>query len=479
MSAVWENFVGADHYGGQLMHPGVVDDLRKALATNGQVGVDGSMLIPQSLETTLKITTHKMKELKLWQRIAKRPAYAITEEYNALLDYGLDENGFITEGALPNEDSSTYKREVGVVKFMGTVRAVTHPMTLVRTTIGSAIDQEDANGTMHLLRLLEIALFYGDDRLNPQSFRGFKQIIEQRAPENIIDLGGKPITPAVMEEVDLRIADKFGEIDTLYMSTRAKANMSKAFQDSGLQRLHLPVERTETNLGMVPQQYQGNNSQFTIENHKFIREQVRPKTSIPQALATRVAARPVAPTVAPVVAAGDFSRMKAGTYVYTVGAVNDIGEGLESPVSQEVTLDAGDAVAVTITQVPGARYYRIYRNRAGESTSKRMLLTEVADSNAATTVYTDRGVYIPGCSTAFGLYTDPDQGFCFKQLAPLMKLPLAQINTSMRWAILLYGMLQVYQPRKNIMLINVGDEGMSASSQFEPDTELADYFRGL
>jgi hypothetical protein len=77
---------------------------------------------------------------------------------------------------------------------------------------------------------------------------------------------------------------------------------------------------------------------------------------------------------------------------------------------------------------------------------------------------------------AFGLYMDGEQGMMFKQLAPLLKMPLAQIDTSMRWAILLYGVLQVYQPQKCVLLINVGEVGMPPVPEADVDPDLAAFF---
>lgn len=465
--------------GGAFANPNVVNELRKALATNAAVGTDGSALIPQSLETTLKVVTYRMKEIKLWQRIVKRPAYNTVEEFNQLLEYGLGESAFIAEGGLPAEDNSQYVRQTGLVKFLGTVRSVTHPMTLVNTTVGNVIDLEDTNGTMHLLRLLEVALFYGDSALNPLSFDGLKKILMTQAEDNVIDLRGKPITDKIMESIDQRIALNYGEIDVLYMSTKAKADLSRNLMKDDLKRIILPsAGGMTTNLGATVDRYKGNNSEFDLDGHKFIRENVPYKTSIPQSISARVAGQVGNVLAAAASAGGNFTRLEAGTYTYRVAAVNSFGEGLASnAVTIAQAVAAGDLVNVTIPTVQGALFYRVYRNRVGETTL--YLMDEIADSGQATTVYADRGLYIPGTSCAFGLFTDGDQGMSWKQLAPLMKLPLAQIDTSMRWAILLYGFIQMYQPRKQIILLNVGSTGMPAQPEAEADPALATFLRTL
>ena len=44
----------------------------------------------------------------------------------------------------------------------------------------------------------------------------------------------------------------------------------------------------------------------------------------------------------------------------------------------------------------------------------------------------------------------------FKQLAPFTKVPLATIDTSVRWAQILLGALQIQKPLHNGMFINIG-----------------------
>jgi hypothetical protein len=44
----------------------------------------------------------------------------------------------------------------------------------------------------------------------------------------------------------------------------------------------------------------------------------------------------------------------------------------------------------------------------------------------------------------------------FKQLAPLMKLPLARISAAERFMILLYGMPLLYNPKRCVLLKNIG-----------------------
>jgi hypothetical protein len=52
--------------------------------------------------------------------------------------YGADTGVFTNEGDLPETQDSSYERRTVLVKFLGTTREVTHPMTLVRQMLCGA-----------------------------------------------------------------------------------------------------------------------------------------------------------------------------------------------------------------------------------------------------------------------------------------------------------------------------------------------------
>ena len=431
-------------------------DMRKALATNAGAGNDGSVLIPQSLETTLQVISYQMKHLKLWNMLAKRPAYAIHEEFDALDRYGDDLIGFMNEGALPPEDNSKYSRHVGQVKFLGTTRSVTHPMTLVRTIAGvdPIVDREDRNGTMQILRTLETALFFGDDDVNDLSIKGLYATIRDHAPSNVIDMRGKPITDKTLEDLDQASNDRYGVLDMLFCSNRQKNNLSQLLFPN--KRLMLPVSGNQTSLGMTVNEFVGNNSTYKIESHQFIRD----GGPVPTQFALNAPAAPANFTAVPRAAvAGDKAQLAADTYDYVVTAFGNTGEGMGAQVLS-VAVAANSVVELSWDQVPGAVFYRVYRKDYSTMTQP-LYMAQVKRGAGAQATFTDTGKWLPGCSMAFGLMLGGDEGMAWKQLAPLMKLPLATVDTKIRWAILLYGLLQVYQPLKQFVLINVGNAGIN------------------
>jgi hypothetical protein len=72
----------------------------------------------------------------------------------------------------------------------------------------------------------------------------------------------------------------------------------------------------------------------------------------------------------------------------------------------------------------------------------------------------DRNVFLPGASMAV-LFQNNLHFWSWRQLAPMMRVPLATIAPSIRWMQLLYGTTLVYSPRKAVVYINVRDAGIA------------------
>ena len=137
--------------------------------------------------------------------------------------------------------------------------------------------------------------------------------------------------------------------------------------------------------------------------------------------------------------------------------VNNAGESTASVASGDETLtEDGRTLTVQIAETGGATEtgYKIYR-KDNNTGGKYLYVTTIVKAGA-TTDFVDANVDMPGTAKAFAIDEDPNQVLAFKQLAPLMKLPLATISASIRFLILLYGMPIVYNPRKIVVLKNIG-----------------------
>lgn len=436
-----------------------LNELNKALGT-GTPGeaygehADGSALRPESLEGTLKVVLATEKHIKFWKDIGKHPAYSTVEEFNVIDSYGGDTSAFFVEGGLPEEEDANYERKSALVKFLGTTRVITHPMTLVRSAHGDVVARETRNGTLWLLQQLERQLFFANSTLNPLAFDGVeKQITDHlgAGAEQIIDLKGKPLSEPILEDASNIVIENFGIPTKMYLTPQAHVDLSKVMFPR--QRIGFTAP-TDGMAGVPLRGFQSNGGTFMFEPDVFI----RPRGKAPETGKAGAPATPAWAELTPLVADASETGvgMPSGTYKYQITAVNVKGESAGSAV-QEVAVEANGQVTLTFTRVTSpvpAKSYRIYRDNGD---GKILFMTEIADPNTGTDVtFVDRNQDIPGTSKAFLLDLNGEQSVAFKQLAPLMKLPLARISAAERFMILLYGMPIVYNPRRNVIIKNIG-----------------------
>ena len=463
-----------------------LEELNKALGTgaDGAAYGDGayndmSALRPQSLEPTLKVVTATEEHIKFWKSIGKKPAYNVVEEFNVLDSYGGNSSPFFVEGGLPNEEDSNYIRQATMVKFLGTTRVITHPATLVRNTVGDIVARETMNGTIWLLQQLERALYFADSQVDPLAFDGViaqvRNFVKGKPYENqhIIDMRGQPLDENTLEDMATIIADNYGSATLeLHMTNQVHKDFSKLIiGNGGRQRVMMTGNPGEVMLGQPIRGYAANVADIKFVNNIFLKRDPRPKETSQKgapAIPTPDATNPI--TAAPD-AASKFGSGDAGDYYYFVSAKNSQGES--APVSMgSVTVAAGQAVTLKINRVvsdPKATSYKVYRGTSSDP-AKAQFAFEVPDAGTGTTQdIIDRNEDIPGTDYAILIDNDPDNVLCFKQLAPLMKLPLARISASERFMILLYGMVQVYNPRRIVVVKNIGKLGINSNRElFDP-----------
>ena len=458
----WKDYEGMDGFGQASASD--VADLRKALSAGQDVNNPGTSagagfpLRIESLERTLKVVTYRMDDVRLWRAISRLPAYNTVEEYNRLRSYGsLDGSAFINEGDLPESDDSTYSREFTVIKYLGVTRSVTHVMSLVRPAHGPVVAQETVNGTAWLLKQVEQSLFFGDSTMVSQQWDGINKLITDGAPAaNIIDMRGAPLTEDALNDgaLTVKTAPNYGRPTDVYLADGAYSDLSKQFYAA--ERFNISPQGWSD--GMVGMNIRGFHSQvgpIMFAPDVFITF----GELVPSAAVGPAATRPGTPTedVAPA-ASGSGSQFGAadlGAYNYQVVAVNRFGKSAALPLTGPVTPTLGQEIKFSIGNgSPVATAYEVYRSAIGGAVGTERYMTTVAWS-ADPTVITDTNADLPGTSRAFMIQQNIEF-FAFKQLAPFVKIPLATIDTSIRWMQLLYGAPTVYAPGKAVIFKNVG-----------------------
>jgi len=464
----WRDYEAVEGFGATTQSD--VDDLNKALSAGqdrdppgSAVAGDGFALRVESLERTLKNVTFKMEHIRFWRQVPKIAAYNTVEEFNQIQSYGDNPDaGWIDEGDLPTEDDSTYERKFSIVKYLGTTRRVTHVMSLVKPAHGNVLAQEAVNGTMHLLRIIERALFKARSDLSSIQFDGFEKLIEDSAPAaNIIDLRGKPLSEDVLTDAALTIQDapNYGTPTDLYINPKVKADLVKAF---------FPKERydlfTKTNDGLVGLDIKGFTSpagDVRFQPDVFIDDGGAPNAVARGDAAKRPSAFSVTtgPAAAPD-ASSLFEAADDGDYFYSIVAVNRYGRSAAQPAiagPTALTVNAGDIMTVGVT--PGAilpEWWEVYRSKVdGAAGSERLILRIPHTTAAAEETLTDINASLPYCSSGY-LFQQNIENMSIKQLAPMIKVPLATVDSSIRFMLLCYLTPVLYTPGKNVLFKNIG-----------------------
>ena len=446
-----------------------VAELNKALTTgayaqaNGVAGqTNGAALQVESLENSLKVLTYSDQHVKFWKKIAKTPAYSTVEEYNQLLSYGSNTGGFVPEGVLPETDDSEYRRQASFVKFLGTTREVTHPMTLVRSAHGDVIARENQNGILWLMKQLEHALFWGNSKLAAPGkegvqFDGLNSLIDG---ENVYDCAGKELKDTDINYGAQMIIENYGTPTDLYLPFETLADFSNEYFPK--ERVIMPTQGAGYQAGLVVNKFQTHGGAVDFQPDLFL-QKTKPLTGTGTG-GTKAPTAPGAVTVALVSdgTGAEFGKSGAGTYSYSVTACNRYGESVPTACTSDVALtssDFGKGVKVTITNsasmVVAPDYFRIYRTEA-DGTQKYCIMEVPAGNVVAsgTTEAIDKNETMPNTYTAFmGEFTP--EVIAFKQLAPIMKMDLALLGPAYRWMILIYGVPQLYAPKKWMKFKNI------------------------
>jgi hypothetical protein len=383
--------------------------------------------------------------------------------------YGNDGDPFIIDGTRPIERNSHYVRQTGLVKFAGVTRGVTLGAQLVDTVgVGDAVAAETKNGTMWLLQQIEKNLFLGDSSKNPLAFDGLlAQVLRfvkgtSYESQHILDMRGKPLTEAILEDAATIIADNWGgNLLQLYLTNQVHKDFSKLFiGPAGRQRI---VDiGSNVRMGQPVRGYAANSADIDFVSDRFLKPEGAPKQMSQKD-------SPLTPATATAVVKEDTtSRLDTGTYFYFVSSKGSAGES--APVATgSVAVAAGQKVEITIPRVLNddpklaAKSYKIYRGYYSDP-QRAQFMSEVVDVGTGTNqVLIDNGDDIPGCEYCFLIDNDGDDVLAFKKLADLMRIQLGLVDTTSKFMIVLAGMLQVYNPRRIVVFKNVGKLGENSN----------------
>ena len=450
-----------------------VSELNKALNTGAYAQatgvanqINGAALQVESLENSLKVLTYSDQHVKLWKKIAKTPAYSTVEEYNQLLSYGHQWSAFLPEGTLPETDDSEYKRQASFVKFLGTTREVTHPMTLVRSAHGDVVARENQNGILWLMKQLEHGLFWGDRTLAAPGkegvqFDGLNRLIDE---ENVVNIKGQDLKDTDINTGAQMLIENFATPTDLFLPFETLAEFSNTFFPK--ERVIMPTQGAGYQAGLVINKFQTHagavefNPDLFLQKTKPLNDAGTGGTNAPTAPSSAVC------TVNTSIVNADFGSSGSGSYRYSVTACNRFGESVPVAGDAVITMtEAGYERGVKIeitnatTMVVAPEYFCIYRTEK-DGTQKYCIAKVPAESitPGGVTTFIDKNTTMPNTYTAFMGELTPEV-ITFKQLAPIMKMDLAQLGPVYRWMILIYGVPVLYAPRKWMKFTNIKSHG--------------------
>jgi hypothetical protein len=466
-------------------------ELLKAMQAGQVTGRDTSDLSltqeplkAESLETSLKLLSFRMQDIKLWNAIPKMPAYNTVEEFLQLESYGSDRGGFYDEGALSDVEDSSYIRRSELVKYIQVTGEVTYQAQIVKSYV-PAMQQEIKNKMMWVLRKADTAITKGNSAVIPQEWNGLYAqhasvgsgdgksyaSLEDYTVGNsaVIDLRGRSLTQEDIENGAVNVDDNFGTATDVFGPPSVISDLGKSYYEK--QRILLgaggsvnggsPLQAMSTSLG-----------QIGLGHDKFMKRN-RPRKLTDAASGGSAPAAPSTGLSADLTAAADgqskFVAGDAGTVYYAVSSMNSKGESALALLdATAVTLTAGRSVELDWNSVGAATGYTIYRTKVTASVAPSAdgilfyPLFEISQAEqtagydgGAATIVRDRNRFLPDTEQAFITQKD-DEVFSFKQLAPLSKLDLAILAMSRRFIVFLFGTPNLYANKKMVRYINIG-----------------------
>jgi hypothetical protein len=439
--------------------------------------VQGSALQVEDLSPVMHNVTFDDKAIKLQTALKVEPCKSTLAQFDRQLSYGIFGGSAQIEGAVGQEETSDFVRIVVPMAFYSHTRRVTLVANMVDTVDGrKAEERAAADAAKKIAGDIEFDLFRGKaDFSNAGVFDGNPLVIpalpnilgldaqvrmsdtERNAKDQmfgeygsddtvVISAGGAVLTQDVIEEAHVRSLMNFGEADKLLIDPKTLASYNKLTY-SNKQRIILAGSPQDATGADFRKQWVSGGV-VNIEASRFLSGKTKP--------APARATGPAVPsfTISSASSATGGS-LVAGAYYYYVTACNEIGESpAQAPQGLTTSSPTAGKVELTITN-NGAKYYNVYRTVVGAAgtVANCKFIGRVKAASTSTTLFTDLGNMIPGAVTGFLVQHDT---MAIKELAPYSRLKLAVTDLSMPEAHFRFCTLAVFQPRKNVIVSDIG-----------------------
>ncbi|CAI9421172.1 capsid protein [Enterococcus faecium] len=420
---------------------------------------DAAALRREFLDDQITMLTWAEGDLSFYRDITKRPATSTVAKYDVYLAHGkVGHTRFVREiGVAPISDPSLRQKTVNM-KYVSDTKNMSIATGLVNN-IEDPMQILTDDAISVVAKTIEWASFYGDADLseNPERDSGleFDGLVKLIDKHNVIDAKGESLTEALLNQASVLIGKGYGTPTDAYMPIGVQADFVNQQLDKQVQ----VIRDNGQNVTM------GFNVQGFNSARGFIKLHGSTVMELEQILDEYQMVSPNAPQKATVQATVETN--KKGTFrpediatpaEYKVVVVSDDAESAPSDVATATIANATDGVklSITINSMYQARpqYVAIYRK--GHQTGLFYQIARVPASKAESNVITfyDLNQQIPETADVFVGELTPSVVHLF-ELLPMMRLPLAQMNASVTFAVLWYGALALRAPKKWARIKNV------------------------
>lgn len=474
------------------------EELTKALQAgdaNGGYTTDvrnlqgGGALGVQSLDTAMKTTVQENKHFTLFNMLQQTSAINIVDEYSRQSSVG----GFLggstnSQMGVVRAAQGEYSREVGMVKFLMSLRQVGYVLNIGKN-IAEPIAVEERNGALQLLTDANYLLYHGDASVVATQFDGiFTQIdaeiaAKKMAPEARVDLDGKALN--TVEQLSL-----------INVQASSYGNWGRSTD------IFLPNSvQNDLNMGLDPAFRWTNEGQNTpvigghvegirltsgkLSTHMdtFIHDESNPMVHVFELTNPTLAAKndsdglkvnTVTAAAQTAVNGSRFNAKRNGAYVYAIAAVSKTGSGYgKAKIVDATTVAAGGTITLTITNPATGDLggFAIYRGRQDVAKSAddvdtlrdlrlvKVIPADLSSGGAGKTVFVDNNQTIPGtvCVPQLNLDAGSD-AIGWRQFQPMTKIPLpfgVGGMPVMSWFQFLFGYLRITKPKHHGYIKNI------------------------
>ena len=460
---------------------GDAQELQKALtASNYQTDVatltGGGAMGIQSLDTAMKTVVQEEEHFVLFKKLQQSNATNIVDEYTRQSGIGGILGGSTnTQMGVVKSAVGEYSREVGMVKFLMTLRQVGYVLNIGKN-MAEPMAVEERNGALQLLTDAEYLLFHGNAAAVPSQFDGiFTQIDAAIAAgkcgsDHVIDMQGaklNTVEPFTKLQAAIQDYGNWGRITETFLPTAVQTDLNMGLdpafrwnaQPNAVSVIGAHVEGIRLTEGVLK-----TNIDTFLHHGEF--PMAKPMELTWSASTTANSAiKPVSITADANTsdAASMFTTARAGNYYYAVAGIDGNGAGTSAiTLSTQTSVAAGKKVTLTITASSAGTEtgYAVYRGRQdGTNAVSDFRLMKVIPKAGATTPYVDFNRDIPGTVSVPCLNMNPaSDAIGWRQFQPMTKIPLpfgiggVPVQS---WFQFLFGWLRMSKPKHHGYIKNI------------------------